>query len=218
MDININYLEQRLRPLKLKKAEANEIINLIVETHEIFPDSGNAPSLFRIFIDFFFLQLLESFLQNRQKQTRIFLRLGKIHEHAINVNPMLWVECFAQLDPEILNRIYASKDTDLFWYQYAEWFEKNINQSVVTSMVLLQNEQQTATLEINNKVWLTIEELSKYADIAVGTIYNYVSSGDIPHTKKGGLKFNRQEIDGWLKSESYNPDEIKKQMKARGIL
>jgi hypothetical protein len=51
-------------------------------------------------------------------------------------------------------------------------------------MVLLQNEQQTTTQEINNKVWLNIEELSKYADMAVGTISNYVSNGDIPHTKE----------------------------------
>ena len=218
MEIDINYLEQRLRPLKLKKAEANEIIDLIVQTHEIFPGSDKEPNLFYTFIEFFFLQLLKSFIQNRQKQTRIFLRLDKIHEQAIIVNPMLWFECFAQQDPEILHRIYASKDVNIFWYQYAEWFEKNINQSVVTSMALLQNEQQAATQEINNKVWLTVEELSKYANMAVGTIYNYVNKGDIPHTKKGGLKFNRQEIDEWLKEESYNPAEIKTQMREKGFL
>lgn len=218
MEVDIKYLEQRLKPIKLKKAEVNETMNLLVQTQKIFSDSSEASNQFNVFIDFFFFQLLESFTTIRSKKTRIFKRLSNLHEHAIKVNPMVWFTCFKQLDPEILNRIYPSKDFDLFWYQYAEWFEKNINQDVMSSLLLVQGEQQSTTIEINNKEWLTIEELSKYADIAIGTIYNYVSSGEIPHTKKGGLIFNRQEIDEWLKSESFNPDEIRKQMRGKEIL
>jgi len=130
---------------------------------------------------------------------------------------LLWFECFTQLDPEIVHRIKGQDDFDLFWYQFAEWFEKNINQDVLTSFFIAMGEQQTTTFEMNNKVWLTIEELSKYAGIAKGTIYNYVYKGEIPHTKKGGLKFNRKAIDEWLKSESFNPDEIRIQMRKEGF-
>ena len=72
--------------------------------------------------------------------------------------------------------------------------------------------------EINSKEWLTIEELSQYTSIAVGTLYNYISEGEIPHTKKEGLKFNRNEIDAWLKSKSFNPDDIRKKIRKEGFL
>ena len=69
-------------------------------------------------------------------------------------------------------------------------------------------------LEINNKARLFIEELSNYADIAVATLYNYVSNGERPHTKKGGLKFTSKDVDKWSKSIGYNPADIKRQTKS----
>lgn len=120
------------------------------------------------------------------------------------------------------NFVNVGAELELVLKQLVEMMQENkkmvdILQDSITFSFLAQGERQTTTFEINNKVWLNIDELSKYADIAKGTIYNYVCKGDIPHTKRGGLKFNRQEIDAWLKSDSFNPDEIRKLLVSRAI-
>jgi excisionase family DNA binding protein len=54
------------------------------------------------------------------------------------------------------------------------------------------------------KEWMNAMEASEYLGIAKGTIYNYVSKGKIPHSKKGGLKFNKTDLDEWMKTDEFS--------------
>ena len=50
---------------------------------------------------------------------------------------------------------------------------------------------------------LSIEEVSKYLDLSVHTLYRMVSQRRIPFVKMGRLtKFDRCEIDKWISSHS----------------
>jgi excisionase family DNA binding protein len=53
---------------------------------------------------------------------------------------------------------------------------------------------------MNNETYLTVDEVSEYLGLSVGTIYNKVSSGDIPFHKFGAkiIRFRKDEIDAWL--------------------
>jgi excisionase family DNA binding protein len=52
----------------------------------------------------------------------------------------------------------------------------------------------------NKSEYLDISQLSDYIDLAVPTIYNLVSKGEIPHIKRGKkLRFEPEMIDKWLK-------------------
>ncbi|MBL8028358.1 MAG: helix-turn-helix domain-containing protein [Fibrobacteres bacterium] len=56
---------------------------------------------------------------------------------------------------------------------------------------------------MNNETYLTVDEVSQYIGLSVGTIYNKVSSGDIPFHKFGAkiIRFKKDEIDEWLSSQ-----------------
>lgn len=48
--------------------------------------------------------------------------------------------------------------------------------------------------------YMNIRQLSGYIELAVPTIYNLVSKGEIPHIKRGKkLRFEQEKIDEWLK-------------------
>ena len=50
--------------------------------------------------------------------------------------------------------------------------------------------------------YLSVKEVSTYLGIAEGTIYNMVSQRRIPHSKIGGLKFDRYQLEKWAESKS----------------
>jgi len=55
----------------------------------------------------------------------------------------------------------------------------------------------------NNKKWVDVEELASYIGCSKSTIYHKVSAGEIPHSKKMGLRFYLPDIDAWLMDENY---------------
>jgi len=53
------------------------------------------------------------------------------------------------------------------------------------------------------KQLLDVEELANYLKLQKQTIYNWLNQGKISGMKIGGVwRFDRQEIDRWLKSQS----------------
>ena len=222
MQLDKNFLYEKIKQLKLTE----NIIDDIIESYQLLKSfywSNNKIILsqYNTFIDFFCFPLLESFLENKKNKSRLYVRLAEINVEAQSIFILFWFLCFRDLDLEMMDRIFHKKDYNMFWYQYANWLEKNINTKTteIESAIALYLQNRAFSLkEINVKEWLNIEELSIYTRIARGTLYNYVSNGEIPHTKKGGLKFNREEIDNWLKSKSFNPDDIRKQIKKKGLL
>lgn len=53
---------------------------------------------------------------------------------------------------------------------------------------------------------MTIVELSKYLDLAEGTIYKKVSNNEIPYAKLGNLlRFPKWAIDQWVSANTVNP-------------
>ena len=49
--------------------------------------------------------------------------------------------------------------------------------------------------------WLTIQELSQYLSVSVGTVRNWVSQRYIPFARRGRVvRFHREKIDQWLMS------------------
>ena len=227
MRLDKAFLDTKIKELDFSKTDSKQILEEIFESQRFLSslpwlNDEEISSQYIFFLDFFFFHLLESFLQKRKSKSKIYSRLGDISSEAQNISALFWFLCFRGLDPEMMNRIFHDKDYSLFWHQYAHWLENIVlkagaadEQSIVASY--LKNRLSNIR-EINIKEWLTIEELSLYTHVAIGTIYNYVSDGEIPHTKVGGLKFNRHEIDEWLKSKSFNPDDIRKQIKKDGLL
>ncbi|MFA5088332.1 MAG: helix-turn-helix domain-containing protein [Candidatus Omnitrophota bacterium] len=60
------------------------------------------------------------------------------------------------------------------------------------------------------KQLLDVEELAKYLKLQKQTIYNWLNQRKISGIKIGGVwRFDRQEIDKWLKSQSRNAKIIK---------
>ena len=58
----------------------------------------------------------------------------------------------------------------------------------------------------DNRLW-NIKETAYYLNLSVGTLYNYVSRGDIPHVKlsNGAVRFRKTHIDRWLKRRECPP-------------
>jgi excisionase family DNA binding protein len=57
--------------------------------------------------------------------------------------------------------------------------------------------------------WLTIDELSAYLKIGRTKLYTLAQKGKIPGSKIGSQwRFDREEIDAWIKSgQAANPEE-----------
>lgn len=53
---------------------------------------------------------------------------------------------------------------------------------------------------LSSKRVLDLEEASEYFKIPKQTLYNWTSQKLIPHSKKAGLRFDREEIEKWLLS------------------
>ncbi len=53
-----------------------------------------------------------------------------------------------------------------------------------------------------------IEELSRYLDTPVATLYTWTHQKKIPHVKMGrSLRFDLTEIDGWVNERRVEPSE-----------
>lgn len=53
---------------------------------------------------------------------------------------------------------------------------------------------------IENKL-LNVEELSRYLNVPLPTLYTWTHQRKIPHIKMGrSLRFDRTEIEGWIES------------------
>ena len=56
---------------------------------------------------------------------------------------------------------------------------------------------------------LTVDELSAYVKLKVGSIHNMVSRREIPFVKAGRLlRFRKSEIDAWLQSHRVAEEEV----------
>jgi len=54
----------------------------------------------------------------------------------------------------------------------------------------------------DHEPYLTAEQAAEYLGLAVGTIYNRVHKGTIPHYKRERtLRFRRSELDQWIRGE-----------------
>jgi excisionase family DNA binding protein len=52
------------------------------------------------------------------------------------------------------------------------------------------------------KRFIGIKECSKYLDVAVGTLYDWVYKKKIPHVKLGRLvKFDLRKLEAWIKEK-----------------
>ena len=55
---------------------------------------------------------------------------------------------------------------------------------------------------------MDVEDLAKYLKLQKQTIYNWLNQGKISGMKIGGVwRFDRQEVDQWLKSQSRKARE-----------
>jgi len=53
--------------------------------------------------------------------------------------------------------------------------------------------------------WMTVKEAAAYVRLHPGTIYAKAAAGTIPvHRAGGALRFNRAELDAWLRGEWPN--------------
>jgi len=56
-------------------------------------------------------------------------------------------------------------------------------------------------MDIMNERWLSVSEIASYLGIKQDTIYKWIALKKIPAHKVGRLwKFNKQEVDEWVKS------------------
>ncbi len=63
------------------------------------------------------------------------------------------------------------------------------------------------------RVFMTIDELSVYIGLSKRAIYQRAANRTIPSQKIGGLlRFEKSEIDKWLRSQSVTADESIKMM------
>lgn len=50
--------------------------------------------------------------------------------------------------------------------------------------------------------WVTAEEAAKHLGYALGTLYNKVTAGEIPHRRIGRtLRFRLSELDAWVEEQ-----------------
>lgn len=137
---------------------------------------------------------------------------SKLPEWARGVAADLWFFCFKTFDGKMQNRIFIDEDYDLFWSEFAHWVEKVESRCKSTDFekALFQKYAVAAA----KSEWMSIDECAKFIGLKRKTIYNYVSDGKIPYTKKGGLRFNRKKIDAWLAKDEFDPEAIEKEVKA----
>lgn len=58
-------------------------------------------------------------------------------------------------------------------------------------------------METNAERLMTVEEAAAYLGYAVGTLYNKVQAGEIPHKKLGrAVRFRRSELDTWVEEQT----------------
>lgn len=57
------------------------------------------------------------------------------------------------------------------------------------------------------KKYLTVQQAAEKYGYATGTFYNWVSNKQIPHIKKGGLRFEESELDAWFASHKVATSE-----------
>ncbi len=63
---------------------------------------------------------------------------------------------------------------------------------------------------------MSIEDLAVYLGDSKRTIYKYIASGDCPpymRISAKNIKFDRADVDAWLKSKKVNPKEMKERKK-----
>ncbi len=88
------------------------------------------------------------------------------------------------------NRIFIDEDYDLFWSEFAHWADKVESRCKPTDFEkALYQKYSVASAKSE---WMSIDECARYTGLATGTLYNYVSEGKIPHSKNGGLRFNKK--------------------------
>jgi len=53
-----------------------------------------------------------------------------------------------------------------------------------------------------DKVYLTVKEVSEYLKIKIKTLYAMASAGEIPHYRIGRLlRFKKQDVDAWIETK-----------------
>jgi len=57
-----------------------------------------------------------------------------------------------------------------------------------------------ATTEQAERGYMSVEEVARYLDMSVSTVYKLTSDGTLPHYKPKGKKlyFKRSELDSWV--------------------
>jgi excisionase family DNA binding protein len=72
-------------------------------------------------------------------------------------------------------------------------------------------------VNITNKKFLNISDLSEYLGIAVNTIYSWIYQKKIPYTKVGRLvRFKGEEINKWIESRSLTMYSIEEKQDCQG--
>ena len=71
-----------------------------------------------------------------------------------------------------------------------------------TNDLPMQNKERLSILEsiLNQKKMLNFREACAYIGISRSTMYKLTSAKKIPHYKTAGLRFDRTELDIWLRS------------------
>lgn len=58
-----------------------------------------------------------------------------------------------------------------------------------------------------NDRWLSVEEIAEYLGVSKDTVYDWITTKEMPAHKAGRLwKFKTEEIDEWMKSGKAKPD------------
>ena len=83
-------------------------------------------------------------------------------------------------------------------------FKNDIKISPVTAETIRVNLPSEDTndlpMQINQKKMLNFREACAYTGISRSTMYKLTSAKKIPHYKTAGLRFDRTELDIWLRS------------------
>ena len=71
----------------------------------------------------------------------------------------------------------------------------------------IQNDERISVLESiyqNQKMMLNFKEACAYIGISQSTMYKLTAAKKIPHYKIAGLRFDKAELDLWLRSNKVN--------------
>lgn len=78
--------------------------------------------------------------------------------------------------------------------------KEELSALIENSVRKVLSENPASTNEDNSSEFLTIDEASKFLNLAKATVYTLTSAGKIPVIKKGKrLYFTKQELMNWLK-------------------